>query len=272
MSSWILHTGFTNSKLFLCMLGHSLCILSIYFIANNMLSQLCANNCTSCFSVLFCPKHPEQSSRISDRFASWMACNTPCKVFRCWKMTVQMGSTGKVQPFILYIPKGHNQMLFRWDSKWGRTQWMRPIHRQRIYTQQTVHLSRPPLLCIVRELQSFAELCNQNMQFICLKNKAGKGYQHHLNFCRGSAPETTVLKFTFSSVFTGHLISMQHRLQLRERPFLFIQSIEKKSRKTHARPKLDIEKGTSLLHLLLTEVILLQKQAACLLFLAGGLS
>lgn len=150
---------------------------------------------------------------------------------------------------------------------------MRPIHRQRIYTQQTMHLSRLPLLCIVYELHGFAEVCNQNMQFNCLKkNKAGKGYYNHLNFCCGSAPETTVLKFTFSSVFTGHLITTQHHLQLRERPFMFTQGIEKKSRKTHVCPKLDIEKGISLLQLLLNEATLLQQSAACLLFFAGGLS
>lgn len=103
------------------------------------------------------------------------------------------------------------------------------------------------------------------------KNKAGKGYHNHLNFCCGSAPKTAVLKFTFSGVFTGHLITTQHHLQLRERPFLFTQGIEKKSRKTHACPKLDIEKGISLLQLLLTEATLLQP-AACLLFFAGGLS
>lgn len=199
-----------------------------------MFSQLFINSCTSCFSVLPCLKI-RRDHHVSHRFSSWIICNTLYKRLPLVKSDHTNGKHrgGFINPYCTSLEEITRCFFMGF-------QWRRTIPRS--LTQQTGHLSRPPVPAM--HTGSYAIRVGNS----CVKNRAPKGHQNHLNFGCGSAPETAEFKSTFSRVITCHLLSSSSSWE--EDPVYLNRAYGNMSRKTQAWPKVLQQKGTSSLHFL----------------------
>lgn len=114
-SGWILHTGCKKFKLFHAC-NPSLCILFIYFIVNNVFSQLFTNSCRSWFSVLPCLNIRRGHHIFLTDFPPGLSVTLCVKASFDKKWQHKWAAQRWFYQSILHIPRGNNHMLFHWDS------------------------------------------------------------------------------------------------------------------------------------------------------------